>query len=385
MIDDLHWAGAADAGAAAPPGPLGPAADALLVVGTFRDTGDEITDPLASCLADLRRTETASRLRLRRSRPRRRSSSFVDRRRRPRARRRPARAGGDPGRPQRRQRLLRRRAVAARRSASGVVARLGDRWAVGAAAGVGVPDSVREVVANRLGRLSPGARRGARARRRRRSAGRAAGAGRRPSTCRRRRSAPALDELVEAKLLIEVGDGRCPATSSPTPSCATPSSRPSPRRPGPASTSAWARPSRRCTRPTGGRCWPQLARHFAAAAAFGGAAKAGLPPAGGGPGHAVGGLRRGDQPPRRSPSRARAAGLGRAGRHPPRPGRGAGAQRAPREDTEHFGEAFRAARELGPRAARPPRPRPASTSRCSSRATRRSGRGDRVGGARPAR
>ena len=36
----------------------------LLVVGTFRDTGDEITEPLAACLADLRRAESVSRLRL---------------------------------------------------------------------------------------------------------------------------------------------------------------------------------------------------------------------------------------------------------------------------------------------------------------------------------
>ncbi len=63
VLDDLHWAGTQTlallrhlARAGLPAG--------LLVVGTFRDTGDEITDPLASILADLRRVEGVTRLRL---------------------------------------------------------------------------------------------------------------------------------------------------------------------------------------------------------------------------------------------------------------------------------------------------------------------------------
>jgi DNA-binding CsgD family transcriptional regulator len=36
----------------------------LLVVGTFRDTSDELTQPLAACLADLRRSDSVNRLRL---------------------------------------------------------------------------------------------------------------------------------------------------------------------------------------------------------------------------------------------------------------------------------------------------------------------------------
>ena len=58
VLDDLHWAGAQTlallrhlARSGLPPG--------LLVVGTFRDTGDELTEPLAACLADLRRVDAA--------------------------------------------------------------------------------------------------------------------------------------------------------------------------------------------------------------------------------------------------------------------------------------------------------------------------------------
>ena len=36
----------------------------MLVIGTYRDTSAEITEPLASCLADLRRLDDACRLRL---------------------------------------------------------------------------------------------------------------------------------------------------------------------------------------------------------------------------------------------------------------------------------------------------------------------------------
>ena len=63
VIDDLHWAGAQTLALLRHLARSGPASR-LLVIGTFRDTGDEITDPLASCLADLRRTNSTTRLRL---------------------------------------------------------------------------------------------------------------------------------------------------------------------------------------------------------------------------------------------------------------------------------------------------------------------------------
>ena len=63
VLEDLHWAGVQTlallrhvARSGLPSG--------LLVVGTFRDTSDEITEPLAACLADLRRTDAVTRLRL---------------------------------------------------------------------------------------------------------------------------------------------------------------------------------------------------------------------------------------------------------------------------------------------------------------------------------
>ena len=63
VLDDLHWAGPQTlallrhlARAGLPSG--------VLVVGTFRDTGDEVTESLSSCLADLRRVEGAIRMHL---------------------------------------------------------------------------------------------------------------------------------------------------------------------------------------------------------------------------------------------------------------------------------------------------------------------------------
>ena len=56
VLDDLHWAGPQTlallrhlARAGLPSG--------VLVIGTFRDTGDEVTESLSSCLADLRRVD----------------------------------------------------------------------------------------------------------------------------------------------------------------------------------------------------------------------------------------------------------------------------------------------------------------------------------------
>ena len=175
----------------------------LLVVGTFRDTGDEVTEPLAGCLADLRRIDGTSRLRLA-GLDADAVERFVADAIGHDARRRPARAGRGAGRPQRRQRLLRRRAVAPPR---GQRRRRpdGGRWVVrGSAATSGVPDSVPEVVADRLGRLSPPARRVVEL---------AAVAGQRvelrvlalAADLPRGELERRVDELVEAKLLTEVG------------------------------------------------------------------------------------------------------------------------------------------------------------------------------------
>ena len=63
VLEDLHWAGVQTlallrhiARSGVPSG--------LLVVGTFRDTSDELNEPLATCLADLRRVGFVTRLRL---------------------------------------------------------------------------------------------------------------------------------------------------------------------------------------------------------------------------------------------------------------------------------------------------------------------------------
>ena len=61
VLDDLHWAGAQTLALVRYLARTG-SAERLLVIGTFRDTTDEITDPLASCLADLRRLDGVARL-----------------------------------------------------------------------------------------------------------------------------------------------------------------------------------------------------------------------------------------------------------------------------------------------------------------------------------
>jgi DNA-binding CsgD family transcriptional regulator/class 3 adenylate cyclase/tetratricopeptide (TPR) repeat protein len=63
VLDDLHWAGTQTLALLRHLARSGLPAGVLLV-GTFRDTGDELTEPLASCLADLRRVDGVSRLRL---------------------------------------------------------------------------------------------------------------------------------------------------------------------------------------------------------------------------------------------------------------------------------------------------------------------------------
>ena len=149
VIDDLHWAGAQTLALLRHLARSG-TASRLLVIGTFRDTGDEITDPLAGCLADLRRTETTSRLRLA-GLDRATVERFVA-----------GAVGHDldadltapgrgAGRAQRRQRLLRRRVVAPpRRQRRRGPGRATAGWSARRRPSVGVPDSVREVVADRL-------------------------------------------------------------------------------------------------------------------------------------------------------------------------------------------------------------------------------------------
>ena len=63
IIDDLHWADVQTIGLLRHLARADQSAK-LLVLGTFRDTGDEITEPLTGCLADLRRVETVQRIRL---------------------------------------------------------------------------------------------------------------------------------------------------------------------------------------------------------------------------------------------------------------------------------------------------------------------------------
>jgi class 3 adenylate cyclase/DNA-binding CsgD family transcriptional regulator len=157
IIDDLQWADhqtlalLRHVGRAAKP-------SRLLIVATFRDTGDEVTEPLASCLADLRRVESATRVRL----------SGLDH---PSVRQLVADAVGhdlDEG-------LVALAGTLADRSggnafyvnelwrhvvANGTVVCVDGRWEMraGAESAGGVPDSIREVVTHRLAKLSPAAR-----------------------------------------------------------------------------------------------------------------------------------------------------------------------------------------------------------------------------------
>jgi len=157
VLDDLHWAGAQTlallrhaARSGLPPG--------LLVVGTFRDTGDEITEPLAGCLADLRRVDAVTRLRLEGL-----DAAAVERF-----------VSEEIGQPLDAplRGLATELGLRSRGNAfyvkelwrhlvgTGAVARADDRWVVvDPAAASAVPDSVREAVGARLAKLSPPARR----------------------------------------------------------------------------------------------------------------------------------------------------------------------------------------------------------------------------------
>jgi DNA-binding CsgD family transcriptional regulator len=157
VLDDLHWAGAQTLGLLRFLARTG-AGDRLLVIGTFRDTGDEITEPLASCLADLRRLDGVTGLRV----------GGLDG------------AGveqfvADATGHELDADLRRLASAVAERSAgnafyvcelwrhlvsAGVVTNTDGRWiATSTTTAAGVPDSVKEVVRGRLGRLSSRARR----------------------------------------------------------------------------------------------------------------------------------------------------------------------------------------------------------------------------------
>jgi class 3 adenylate cyclase/DNA-binding CsgD family transcriptional regulator len=154
VLDDLHWAGPQTlallrylARAGLPRG--------ILVIGTFRDTGDEVSEPLAGCLADLRRLDV-TRLRLTgldAAAVERLVAAAVDRELDDGLRRLAAeladRSGGNAF-------FL----AELWRHVVGIaeVAGAGDLWAEKAGRSV-VPDSVRDVVGARLTRLSDPARR----------------------------------------------------------------------------------------------------------------------------------------------------------------------------------------------------------------------------------
>jgi DNA-binding CsgD family transcriptional regulator/tetratricopeptide (TPR) repeat protein len=157
VLDDLHWAGAQTLALLRHLARSG-VPGRLLVIGTFRDTSDELTEPLATCLADLRRVAAVTRLRLDAL-----DAPAVERyvadavghdldaELTGLAAELGARSGGNAffvGE-------LWRHLVTTR-----AVAPTHGRWAVhDVAATSTIPDSVREVVASRLARLSPAARR----------------------------------------------------------------------------------------------------------------------------------------------------------------------------------------------------------------------------------
>lgn len=156
VLDDLHWAGPQTLAVLGHLARTGPPARTV-VLGTFRDTGDERGDPLDRCLADLRRHDTVTRLPLA-GLDEEAVERFVagavghplDADLRTLARELADRSGGNAfllGE-------LWRHLVGA-----GAVAPVRAQWAVrDRTAGATVPAGVREVVAARLRRLSPAAR-----------------------------------------------------------------------------------------------------------------------------------------------------------------------------------------------------------------------------------
>jgi DNA-binding CsgD family transcriptional regulator len=157
VLDDLHWGGPQTLSLLAHiarPSSSAP----LLVLGTFRDTGDEITDQLAATLADLRRLDSVDRLRVAGLRDED-VAAFVA-----------GAAGRDLD-----AALAKLAATVAERSrgnafyvgelwrhlvATGAVVRSDLGWTVHPdVVDTAVPESVREVVVDRLARLAPAARR----------------------------------------------------------------------------------------------------------------------------------------------------------------------------------------------------------------------------------
>ncbi len=206
LLDDIHWAGRPTLDLLRHLVRAGSAAG-LMVIATFRDTAAELTNPLAECLADLQRSESVTRLRLG-GLDTASVEQFV---------------AGTLG--QELDEDLRRLAAVVRDRCGGnafflgelwrhliqhgVVVRDNDRWVVRRdIAGVGAPDSVREVVAARMARLN---------RRARRPLELAAVAGQRvefrvlalAAEMSADEVGAGLDELVDTGFLVEVG-GRLP-------------------------------------------------------------------------------------------------------------------------------------------------------------------------------
>ena len=157
LLDDVHWAGRQTLELLRHLVRSGSAAR-LMVVATFRDGAADLTDALADCLVDLQRSESVTRVRLAGL-----DAAGVEQ----------YVAGALDQELDSDLRIL--AAAAAERSGGnafflgelwrhlihhGVVVRLDDRWVVSRdLASVGAPDSVKEVVASRMARLSRRARR----------------------------------------------------------------------------------------------------------------------------------------------------------------------------------------------------------------------------------
>jgi DNA-binding CsgD family transcriptional regulator/tetratricopeptide (TPR) repeat protein len=153
VLEDLHWAGVQTLALLRHLARTGLPAG-LLIVGTFRDTSDELTEPLAACLADLRRVDVVNRLRLEGL-----DGDAIERF--------VTEAIGhdlDAGFKELAAELMSRSAGNAfyivelwrHLVASGAVTASAGRWVIQEAATTSiVPDSVREVVGARLAKLSP--------------------------------------------------------------------------------------------------------------------------------------------------------------------------------------------------------------------------------------
>ena len=214
LLDDLHWAGTQTLALLRHLARTA-TADQLLVVGTFRDTGDEVTDPLASCLADLRRLDGVTRLRLggfdQASVERFVAEAIGQELDADLVQVAAAMTTRTAGNPFYVGELWRHLVV------TGSVTRSGARWVTRPGIdAAGVPDSIKEVVAARVSRLGPLARD---------LIGVAAIAGQRielrvlclATECTEDQVAGPLDELVDAGLLADAGGV---VLDVPVPACA---------------------------------------------------------------------------------------------------------------------------------------------------------------------